>query len=408
MKLSSENQSVGPHLVWIFPGRLDSCLNGATWLKTTYELRQIGWQVTLINSGEGGLKFVHGVEVFCIFSPEIYFLRQVIFHTKLFFFLLARQQSIQIILFNQPSAPWIFPLKLLRQLRRSKTPLFVMDTQTVPMENLWKASLRDRLRGWFHILTNQFGNSWVDGQTANTRRMAERIHINPDHFWGSWPNGADLKQLAPALKIRKWPSKNGPIHVTYIGALHYERNLMSLCQAVEMANTEGMNYILTLTGDGSQRKELEMVAQRSRGCIKVNPPVPHEKVLELLKEVHIGALPFPDEEKYRVSSPIKLFEYMAAGLPILATRIVCHTDVIKNDTFVFWAEEASPEGLLKSLRNIWKERSNLKNMGEESNKFAQMYSWTESAKKLSDALQIGLQTVSPDFQSHFIQQNPNS
>lgn len=395
------------HLVWIFPGRLDYALDAATWLKTTSELRQLGWQVTLINSGPDGMKLIHGVEVFCINSPEVYFLRQLIFHTKLFFYLLSRQQSIQIILFNQPTAPWIFPLKLLRQFSDSKTPIFVMDTRTVPMENLWKASLRDRLRGWFSLLMNKFGNSLADGQTAITRRMAERVQIQPSRLWGIWSSGADLAQFSSALKSRKWPENNGPIHITYIGVLHYERNLMSLCRAVEMANAEGMNFTLTLTGDGTQKHELEMFAHKSENHVRVNPPVPHEKVPDLLKDVHIGALPFPDEEKYQVSSPIKLFEYMAAGLPVLATRIVCHTDVINNDAFVFWAEDASPDGLLLSLRNIWNKRGTLAKMGIESNKFAQNFTWTESAKKLRDALQIGLETVSPEFQSNNIRQKPN-
>ena len=40
---------------------------------------------------------------------------------------------------------------------------------------------------------------------------------------------------------------------------------------------------------------------------------PHDQIPEVLARAHVGVLPFPDEEKFRVSSPIKLFEYMAAG-----------------------------------------------------------------------------------------------
>ena len=42
---------------------------------------------------------------------------------------------------------------------------------------------------------------------------------------------------------------------------------------------------------------------------------------------------------FGVSSPIKLFEYLAAGLPILATRIDCHTNVVGNADCAVWLDE---------------------------------------------------------------------
>ena len=101
-------------------------------------------------------------------------------------------------------------------------------------------------------------------------------------------------------------------------------------------------------------------------------------------------LPFPDEEKFRVSSPIKLFEYMAAGLPILATRIVCHTDVIGNGAYVFWAEQTDAAGLLAALRLVWLSREVLSTMGAQAAVAAQAWTWHTSAQKLKLAIEHGL------------------
>ena len=269
-----------------------------------------------------------------------------------------------------------------------------MDTRTVPMEDSHTASIRDKLRGWFLILNNGLGNSWADGQTAITQRMADCVHIPTNRLWGLWPSGVDVDKFAGSSANRKWPTGDDPVYLTYIGVLHYERNLMSLCKATEMANKEGMNFALSLTGSGTEKDDLEKFASQTDGRILVNPSIPSDQVPELLEKMHIGVLPFPDEEKYRVCSPVKLFEYMAAGLPILATRIVCFTDVIADDKFTFWAENATPEGLLSALRQIWKYRSSLKTMGIESEKAAQTCTWKESARKLSDALKFGLQQTS--------------
>lgn len=378
------------NMIWVFNGCLRTTLDAATWLKTTVELRRLGWNVNLICAGDDGEQTIRGVDVFCISTPDIYFIRQVVFHSKLFFFLLDHIHETDVILFQQPSAPWIYPISIIRWFLRQKTPVMVMDTRTVPMEDLEKASFRDRLRGWFMVLMNHFGNLWADGQTAVTERMVKLVRIRLDKLWGLWPSAADLEQFEQANEGRNWPSADEPVKVAYIGVLHYERNLLSLCKAIEMANKQGMNFTLTLTGSGSQEEELARFAKKTDGRITVNPPVPYDHVPDILRETHVGALPFPDEQKYRASSPIKLYEYMASGLPVFATRITCHTDVISDEPFVFWAEGASPRELLEGLKNIWRDRLHLKQMSESASVAARKSTWAESARKLSDSLIRGM------------------
>jgi glycosyltransferase involved in cell wall biosynthesis len=160
-----------------------------------------------------------------------------------------------------------------------------------------------------------------------------------------------------------------------------------------------MDFRLTLLGDGTARRELEEAAAGSAGKVCVLPPVPHTEVPHALATAHAGVLPFPDEEKFRVSSPIKLFEYMAAGLPILATRIACHTDVLGNSRFVFWAEPADAEGMLAALHLMWQRRDRLPAMGAEAALAARGWTWEESARKLKTALEAGLSTAPVDVSS---------
>jgi len=110
-----------------------------------------------------------------------------------------------------------------------------------------------------------------------------------------------------------------------------------------------------------------------------------------LQQAHIGSLPFPNEEKFNVSSPIKLFEYAASGLPLLATRIRCHTDVVGDRPYVFWAETNRVEDLADALGRIWRNRSQLANLGARAATDAQAWSWEASAKHLSEAFQRHLQ-----------------
>lgn len=81
---------------------------------------------------------------------------------------------------------------------------------------------------------------------------------------------------------------------------------------------------------------------------------------------------------------------MAAGLPILATRIVCHTDVVGENKYAFWAEDASMEGLLEGLHLVWKNRDSLSEKGDQAAIAAQTWTWEESARKLKTALEQGM------------------
>ena len=303
MQKKFSQHSNQPHLIWIFAGELETTLDAATWLNTTRELRKLGWSMTLVAAGTSGEHTIDGTKVYCISAPNIYFLGKFIFHLKLLFYIFSKWSTTGLILFNQPSAPWLLPLNILRTIFRGKYPLFVMDTRTVPMEDPQRSSVRDKLRTRFYNMINRIANFCVDGQTAITQRMAKRVKIPPDRLWGTWPSGVDPDLFKPAIQQRIWPKEGQSIVLTYIGILHYERNLMSLCKATELANQTGMNFHLILTGFGTEKDALEKFALQTNGHIEVNPPVPHDQVPSLLARAHVGVLPFPDEEKYRVSSP---------------------------------------------------------------------------------------------------------
>lgn len=376
--------------MWIYPGALAHAMDSATWLRTTQELRKLGWSVTLVVAGPSGIRQIRGVEAFCISLPNAYLLRQVVFHFRVLRLVLRERATTDVLLFHEMSALWLLPLRAIRNLVGNRQPLFVMDTRSLPMPPSGKSTWRDRARARITNIAYQLGNRYADGRLAITPRMAEALHIPTEKLWGVWPSGADLELFAPARHHKKWPSADDPVQIVHHGSLHYERNLMTLCRAVVRANTEGMSFTLSLAGDGTERAALEEYAAHTNGIIRVLSTLPHAEIPWLLGGAHVGALPFPDEEKFRVSSPIKLFEYMAAGLPILATHIACHTDVVAGGEYAFWAIESDEQGLLDALRLVWRSRGMLSTLGEYAAMAAPMWTWEAAARKLKQALETGI------------------
>ncbi len=387
--MNPHGQATLPHLFWVWPGSLSDALYSAQHLDTTDELRKMGWMVTLVTADAAGIECIRGIELHSIPMTETYFIGQLMFHIRTIR-LIMRQPAPDVILFHPVSVPWLLPLRFLRGVIGRSQMQLVMDTRTVHMPPREREGLKGRVRRFFLKQMHRAANRWADGQTAITSRMATTVKIPPKRLWGVWPSGVRLERFSAAHAPRTWPLTGEPINIVYVGTLHYERNLIKLSQAVEQANAGGMPFHLSLVGDGTERSDLEAFAAQTNGRISVVPSIPHNEVPGFLARAHVGALPFPDEEKFQVSSPIKLFEYMAAGLPILATRIACHTDVIGDGRYIFWAEDASIEGLAAAMRQIWRERESLEEMGTLSAEAAKSWTWHESAGKLKIALQNGL------------------
>jgi glycosyltransferase involved in cell wall biosynthesis len=378
-------------LIWIYTGDPSRTLDSATWLQTTRELRKLGWRVLLIVAGPPEQRMIGDVEVLSLPQPNLYLLRQLIFHLNCWRYLLRHWSTTDCIMFHQMSAPWLLPLRLLRRLSGRRRPLLVMDTRTVHMEPQANESIKARLRRLLYGSMGPLANSFADGQTAITPRMATAVHIPEGQLWGTWPSGVDLTIFARSHAERCWPRPGEAIQLVYIGSLHHERNLLPLCQAVEEVNRTGCSFTFLIAGDGTGRADLADFAAKTEGRVQLLPPVPHRLVPTLLAQAHIGVLPFPDEQKFRVSSPIKLFEYMAAALPILATRIHCHTDVVQEGGYAFWAGDATMEGFATALRSIWSRQAELQEMGQQAAVAARAWSWQNAAQRLRSALEYGLQ-----------------
>jgi glycosyltransferase involved in cell wall biosynthesis len=381
-----------PHLIWVTPNDLRTALDAATFLDTADELRKLGWNVTLIAGSPDSTQQIRGIAVESIPSPDIYFLGQHIFHQKALKFIKNQHPPADVVLFHQVSGLWMLKLRPWLRLHRRKRPLLVLDTRSVYMpEKSTRQHLKGLLRESYLNFINWAANRWTDGQTAITQRIAESIHIPPSKLWGCWPSGVNLDRFTPAAGMRQWPSPNGTLEMIYIGSTHYERNLLTLAKAVNQAVEKGMNYHLTIIGAGAQQEELKAFAEIYPATLSVHDAVPHEDIPLWLAKAHLGALPFPDEEKFRVSSPIKLFEYMAAGLPVMATRIACHTDVMHDQPYALYAEGADSASLLTALEKIWLTRDALPGLSQHAIQAAAHWSWTEAARHLKDALEKGLQ-----------------
>lgn len=391
-----DNVTRQPHLVWVSTIDPVETMDAATWVDTTRELQALGWRVTLIARGNDEVQVVRNTAVLCLSTPKIYFMGKLLYHARIMRLILSQWSDVDVVMFHQISAPWLLLLKLIRPLRRGnapKRPLFIMDTRDMPdpSDTSWRVNLHLKFYQFAHWLANRF----ADAQIAITEKMAELVKIPPHQLVGTWPSGVDVEKFSLTPPIRQWAHNGDPVQLIYIGSLLKKRNPLALCEAVKAVSAAGVNVQLTLYGDGEERPNIEAFAQKAGEMIRIEPPVPHDAVPRLLNQAHVGvtSLPEPDDEKYQASSPVKLFEYMAAGLPILGTSNLCHTNVLNGAPYAFWAESPSKEALAHALRQIWEQRAELPALSAAARADADEWTWAGAARKLNAALHEALRRL---------------
>jgi len=369
-------------LLWVYCGSLEKSLDKATWIETSDELVKIGWSVTLVSNDYKRYNF--GFKHVIISCPTQMGLRILVFHFKLFQFLIKNWGEFDVILMHQTTALFLPLLSLFRKMKKWK-PKYVLDSRTVPMDNYSPAGKRQIM---IFAIAHRFAAIFADGQTSNTEYMAKVQNVPTSQLLGTWPAGVNLQRFDTSLqKEPRNISEQYPLKLIYIGALHKPRNLLILCKALVRARKKYSDITLTLVGEGDAKVDLEDFANAyGNGTISVLSSVPYDKVPQLLLAADIGVIPFPDTEIFRTGTPIKLFEYLAAGLPVILTRVICHMDYVPEEGVAFWAEDSSEEELAKSICIAYENAKLLPTMGLKAKELSLKYSWSHSAQKLSDAL----------------------
>ena len=129
---------------------------------------------------------------------------------------------------------------------------------------------------------------------------------------------------------RKRPvdSKSGPhgrLLVGYLGSLAAQRKLEILVDALALLHGTGIDAKLLMVGGSDNPRDRDMLERRARELgiaerIEITGMLPREQALDRIQDVDIALSPFFPTLILQSTSPTKLVEYMALGLPVVANR----------------------------------------------------------------------------------------
>ncbi len=132
------------------------------------------------------------------------------------------------------------------------------------------------------------------------------------------PNGVDVAAF-DRPRIAADPA--GPVRGGFVGTFRPWHGLELVVEALAQARGRGANVELELVGDGPLRAGLEgdVTARGLSPHVRFEGARTHAEVAEFLRHVDIAIVAAPDALDYYFS-PLKIYEYAAAGCAILAPR----------------------------------------------------------------------------------------
>ena len=156
------------------------------------------------------------------------------------------------------------------------------------------------------------------GRYRGTRGRVEIIPdgVNPDRF------RLDCKPALPAA--HRWS-------VGFVGSLKPWHGLGTLVDAFARLHQTHPDTRLVVVGDGPERPRLAAQAADLgvSDAVLLTGSVPPDEVPGLLASMNAAVAPYPNLPTFYFS-PLKIFEYMAAGLPVVASRIGQIPEVIRD------------------------------------------------------------------------------
>ena len=140
----------------------------------------------------------------------------------------------------------------------------------------------------------------------------------------------------------------------YVGALLVGRGLEQAIDAVALVPDVGLRLI----GHGGARSTVDALLARAQAAgigdrLEILPPVPPDQVVAALAGASVGLSLFqPVCLSHELTLPNKLFEYVAAGVPILSSDMALSAEFVRRHGIGEVVPAVDPEAIARGLIHL--------------------------------------------------------
>lgn len=200
------------------------------------------------------------------------------------------------------------------------------------------------------------------------------------------PNGVDIELFSPRPcdHIKEKYNLKDSFIVGHVGVLREWLDLEPLFIAIRELTSKINIKLLIVGGGAGYDKTVEMARDLGiQDHTIFTGTVPYSQVPEYISCMNVGVIPFRQDNVSNNSLPLKLFEYMACGVPVVSTPVSAIQEKFGQTVrFVSNADEYAQE-----LMELYHDPNLCRDLGSEGRRVVKdEYQWTTIAKKLEQIL----------------------
>lgn len=340
--------------------------------KEARTLVEAGYKVTLIAQHDKD-EVVLGVEFIALPKPRNRVDRIFRITWRLFFLALRKKGCIYHL-----HDPELIPLGIVLKVIGAKVIYDAHEEMTKEIASKeWIPRYLRKLVAAGTQLAETIASHVFDGIVAATPAIAESFKAGNIVLIQNYPIANEL------IRADSLPYQNRPKKIIYIGSIISTRGVREMIQAMEFIN-RGLGARLALVGEfspSSLRKEMENL----RGWAKVDFYGWQERdiVAQLLGEARAGLVLFYPTPNHLKSQPRKLFEYMSAGIPVIASDFPLWREIIEREKCGLLVDPQDPTAIAEAIEWILEHPEEAEVMGNRGKKAVHCkYNWNFEAAKL--------------------------
>jgi glycosyltransferase involved in cell wall biosynthesis len=174
-----------------------------------------------------------------------------------------------------------------------------------------------------------------------------------------------------------------PPRIAYVGSISEPRGIREIVAALDIV-AQATAVSLLLCGKFTPNELLdEMRLQPGWRSVDYRGLVSRDEVQRLLDEAIAGLVIFRDTANHRESSPNKLFEYMAAGLPTIVTDFPSWRALLDPVGASLTVDPRDPRSIAASMLRVIGNRDEAERMGKRGQQAVrEQFNWSSESKKL--------------------------
>lgn len=217
-----------------------------------------------------------------------------------------------------------------------------------------------------------------DGFVAATPHIAAKFPTARTALVQNYPIATELAEAGAA------PYAQRPPQIAYVGGISATRGAREMIDAMAVLTKEGCDARLQMAGLITPALYETALRQRPGwDAVTYHGQVGRKAVAALLGTARTGLVTLQPTPSYLEALPVKMFEYMAAGLPVIASDFPLWRAIVSESQCGLLVDPTQPAAIAAAIRWILAHPEEAEAMGRRGQAaVAKRYTWKNEAGEL--------------------------